>query len=90
MELCASSNLRSTQQSAQVSELKIYPNPVRNRLRLNKDNGNYRILSIDGKLLQSDELNDNIINVSDLSSGMYLLELKSDQDEILTSKFIKQ
>jgi hypothetical protein len=54
-----------------------YPNPARNQMQLNKTI-NYRLYSLDGKLLQQDN-NTKIVELSHLESGTYVLQ--SDQGE---------
>ncbi len=75
-------------QAAQVS---LYPNPVTNTLNIAaNETVNAVILSIDGRKLieQKDAKN---IDVSSLISGMYLIQVYSENNTLLkTDKFVKQ
>ncbi len=59
--------------------LTISPNPTNSILTLNTitDLENYKIYNISGQLLASDELSIDKINVSNLSNGVYFLELNN-------------
>lgn len=75
------------------SNFKIYPNPASNNLHIDTflaTDFSYEIISLDGKVMQSakTQLNNNKIDVSKLASGMYLLELKSENQRTV-QKFIK-
>ncbi|MDP4277660.1 MAG: T9SS type A sorting domain-containing protein [Bacteroidota bacterium] len=70
----------------------IYPNPVKNKLTLT-DQGTIidriRIFSATGKLMQTGKPTGCNIDVSGLTSGIYLLEIKTGEKR-QTVKFIKQ
>lgn len=75
----------------------IYPNPSKDRLILssNENNGilKIKIYNIEGKLLSNKSLKfeDKIsIDVSNLSSGMYFLNIKDENGQIEVKKFIKE
>ncbi|MGB0431276.1 MAG: T9SS type A sorting domain-containing protein, partial [Bacteroidia bacterium] len=79
----------------QSADLKIYPNPAQNTLFLNhsfNNNTQVEVYTTDGKLLIQDNLgsNENSIDVSQLSSGTYLLKMVNDegvwQKRILVNK----
>ncbi|MEZ4802708.1 MAG: T9SS type A sorting domain-containing protein [Gelidibacter sp.] len=71
-------------------------NPVKNELSLNVDEKlgnqlNYTIYSIDGKLIKRNQILENhIINVENLNSGMYFLLVSNESNFSQTLKFIKQ
>lgn len=77
--------------------LKLYPNPVRNSDKLNINfalnmSAKINVYSLDGKLVLRDQLNNSKfkdINISNLSNGIYLLRLETDNASI-TKKFIIQ
>lgn len=78
------------QELTKSSNLEVYPNPAENVLMLLIDGDfDYSILSIEGKLILSGKAKDSKINVEVLNSGMYYLEVISNE-KILTSQFIKQ
>ena len=71
------------------SVLKIYPNPVKNILNIEKKDQFQKadIYTINGQLVKSSLLKE--INVSDLSKGDYLVKIKTDNG-IQTEKMIKE
>ncbi len=79
------------------TEFSIYPNPVKNDLLLNsnKKSGNLKIhiFNIVGKLLSNKTSNFKIqesIDVSNLSNGIYFLNIKDENGNIEVKKFIKE
>ena len=71
----------------------LFPNPVKGdivniKLRMNTDI-TYRVLNINGRQVMSGKLSQNTINVSDLQSGLYFLEL-NDGEEPMVKKFVRQ
>jgi len=83
--------------SSQISEpenietqLTIYPNPAKNNLIINgaeEENISIQILNIAGQIIKT--CNKANIDISDLESGLYILQAKTSQ-RISTLKFIKQ
>jgi len=75
----------------QAEKIKIYPNPTSGTLRIESGDlqiENIQILDIAGKTIQ--QFNDTkTINVSQLSSGIYFVKLRTDKGE-LTKKVIKE
>ena len=74
----------------------IYPNPTTNSLNLTfentLENANLKLISITGQtVLEKQNISgtDFSLDVSDLNSGMYLIQITSDSNSY-TSKFIKQ
>ncbi|MFT6844112.1 MAG: hypothetical protein ACJAUV_000283 [Flavobacteriales bacterium] len=73
----------------------IYPNPAQEILKISfdpfMDSGNLRVLSIDGKLIHSQELIDNnpVLNVKSLKPGMYLLQIETNNSNTI-KRFIKK
>ena len=66
-------------------QLKIYPNPVVDFLRIeSKHTATIRIFNLEGELIRSEKLNDSEMDLSNLSSGVYLLEAE------LNGEFMKQ
>lgn len=80
-------------QSTLASDLILYPNPTKGLLNLNADygfeNAIYSVFDITGKRVLNDRFNSNTIDVSELSSGSYILRV-IDNGVIKTQKFIKQ
>jgi Secretion system C-terminal sorting domain len=77
--------------------IQIYPNPIRNSNMLNVKfalnmSAKINVYSLNGKLVLRDQLNNSKfkdINISNLSNGIYLLRLETDNSSI-TKKFIVQ
>jgi len=71
---------------------RIYPNPTGDVLNVELSSYyevRYRILDINGRVIRSSALDDSEIGVSDLISGMYLIEL-SYNDRVEVQKFVKR
>jgi dienelactone hydrolase len=68
------------------NDLIVYPNPANNTITLkgilNKNN-NYKIISIDGRLLKNEILNTSNIDISDLKKGIYFLEYENQKRKII-------
>jgi hypothetical protein len=70
---------------------KIYPNPASNVLNINHSYNEvtYTLFTIDGKIIKSGSLDNKQINISDLQSGIYLLQLTS-EGKSETKKIVKK
>ncbi|MEJ6793246.1 MAG: T9SS type A sorting domain-containing protein [Lacinutrix sp.] len=85
----------TTTESTFEKDIVIYPNPVLNMLNIqtnNLTNYNVDIYTLNGSLLQSSTINNNrAINVSNLSSGIYVAKfIDSNSKEIKIKKLIKK
>lgn len=71
----------------------IYPNPVKDILNVvglyQSNSVNFILFSIDGKQIKSGSIDNSQLNLSDLSRGLYLLQLESD-GKVVTEKIIKE
>ena len=71
----------------------LFPNPVKGNelnVKLRTDGSlTYRVLNINGRQVMKGKLSQNKINVSDLQSGLYFLEL-NDGEEPMVKKFVRQ
>jgi len=75
-----------------ASNIKIYPNPAENTLYITgfPENSNDIIIelrNIEGKMLKQTVLNSNTLDISDLSTGMYILSIQI-QDRISHKKLM--
>jgi len=72
-------------------EINVYPNPVNSQLtiEIKEQIKSISILGITGKTIKVINDNSKVINVSDLTIGVYFLQVKTNNG-ILTKKFIKQ
>ncbi|WP_146194127.1 T9SS type A sorting domain-containing protein [Brumimicrobium oceani] len=63
----------------EIDEVKIYPNPASEflNIELDKENLSYSIINMQGVLIDNGNVNAKQIDVSKLSSGMYVLQLSS-------------
>ena len=77
-------------------DLNAYPNPTRDKLTLhieeyNNEKLNYQLYNMSGRLLKNGVIKEfnTSIDLSNQNSGIYLLKVASDQQEIQTFKIIK-
>lgn len=73
-------------------KLTLSPNPVNNELRINVGNNIIEqivVSDLSGKRLMEWNSNLSIIQLTDLSSGVYIIQVKT-EDKILQAKFIKE
>ncbi len=74
--------------------VKLYPNPVNNLLYIENNNGfpieKVRILDPIGKIILQKTNSFETINVENLNSGLYLLQITTENNKIITQKFLKQ
>ena len=73
------------------NHLNIYPNPTSNQLRIDTElkPSEITIIDITGKTIMTTKQNTNIINVVDLSKGIYFIQLITEEGTV-TEKFVKQ
>lgn len=69
----------------------IYPNPAKYNIHTEhiRDAEKYRIVDVSGRLLKEGKIENEIINISNLSKGNYILQIVT-RDKIQTYKFIKE
>ncbi|MET3534961.1 fibronectin type III domain-containing protein [Chryseobacterium limigenitum] len=74
-----------------AKEIKLYPNPAIDILNVNNisDNAIYKIYNSTGKMINSGNITQNKINVSQLSQGIYIIMIEQGKD-IFRSQFIKK
>ncbi|ANF52163.1 hypothetical protein A0O34_17290 [Chryseobacterium glaciei] len=73
--------------TADIKELSVYPNPVKDVLYSDQKLENFELYSVSGSLIRSGK-NENSISVHDLPKGMYMLKIKN-KDKSITKKIIK-
>ena len=82
-------------ESSNISEhdVFVYPNPVSgnhlNVVLLDYKGISYRVMNMLGQTVDSGQLKSQQVNVENLESGMYFLEI-NDGDEVLIKKFIRR
>ena len=74
------------------ASLTLYPNPASNLLTINATNRieKIEVFNMLGKLVLDSNSNSNKIDVSNLSSGMYISKIYQENDIISTKRFVKQ
>ncbi|CAL2091446.1 conserved protein of unknown function precursor containing a T9SS type A C-terminal secretion signal. Putative S8 family peptidase [Tenacibaculum sp. 190524A02b] len=76
-----------------VSDVMAYPNPAKDYVQvrmLSKEAGvTYKIINTIGSVVQSGRLNSSNVNISQLKSGIYMLEV-NDGQRSLTTKLVKE
>ncbi|ULC58387.1 endonuclease [Flaviramulus sp. BrNp1-15] len=85
-------SFKDTSSEGLLDEFSVYPNPVSGsilNIHADSDFVNYRIVNLLGQSVKSGVLNNEIITVDSLKSGMYVIEL-SDGEEKVAKKFVKQ
>lgn len=74
--------------------LSIYPNPAVDELRITSDVGlqftSANIFGLDGRFIFSRSVSGHTVNVADLNSGAYVLELLSDDNVAVRQSFLKK
>jgi hypothetical protein len=91
--LCITEGETLSLESTLENDLILYPNPTKGLLNLNAnygfENAIFSVFDITGKRVLNDRFNSNTIDVSELSSGNYILRVINN-GVIKTQKFIKQ
>ncbi|MFN5794548.1 MAG: T9SS type A sorting domain-containing protein, partial [Bacteroidota bacterium] len=79
-----------TNKQFESNEITIYPNPANNTISVNlKNNSTFNILDLTGRLVIASKVENNIIDISNLNKGVYILQTNSVNGTINT-KFLKQ
>lgn len=75
-----------------LASLKVYPNPSQDYFQLDTplDITSLNLYDISGKEVKNYEQMQDTYNISDLSPGIYLLEIKFETGDVLTKKLIKE
>jgi len=84
-------NVANTNELIRNTDISVYPNPSSDVINISSIEGvdSYKIITVDGKTIQENELTSNQINIENLQAGVYLLELKIDK-QVIVKKFIKK
>ncbi len=81
----------SSNNDVSLSYVSIYPNPTSDLVHITTDHAvSFSIISTTGKVHQQGMLQNNIIDVSLLSPGTYILIIKNKNNQYLNHKLIKQ
>jgi hypothetical protein len=73
-------------------EIIIFPNPVQNILTLKTPEIIKEVSIIDllGQEVNTNQLSTNSLDVSNLSEGIYIIKVTSENDKTFSTKFVKQ
>lgn len=76
--------------SLSTNSVRLYPNPVNDKLFIKSDNAidSITIYNVSGQIIKQTEIFSNVIDVSGLNAGLYFINIKSDNRENI-KKFIK-
>ncbi|CAL2093087.1 S8 family serine peptidase [Tenacibaculum sp. 190524A05c] len=74
--------------------ISVFPNPTNELINISVNSDEFQvsditIFDISGKMILKKRNNSNVINVSNLSPGIYFLELKTSNDILFTKKIVK-
>jgi TRAP-type uncharacterized transport system substrate-binding protein len=72
-----------------ISEVQIYPNPTSNQLTIATDLAinEIKLIDITGKTIRSIKQDTKVINVADLPSGIYFIQLITNE-KVITKKLV--
>jgi photosystem II stability/assembly factor-like uncharacterized protein len=77
-----------------LNTISISPNPANQSIQIQgvdfSEGVRIKIISIDGKIMKDEMINQSNISISDLNSGMYFMELTDSNDKTGITKFIKE
>lgn len=79
-------------ETVETSSFALYPNPVEGELNVsfaNSDGYSFRIINTLGQQLSVGQLSGNLVDVSNLSTGIYIIELNKG-DKRIVKKFVKK
>lgn len=72
----------------------IYPNPANQSIKIQgvdfNDGITIKIISIDGKIIRDEVMEQSNINISELTKGLYFVELTNKEGKIGVTKFVKE
>jgi chitodextrinase len=86
------SNLTEIHLNEILTTISLYPNPTREVLNVETNSAstlNYSVINYLGQVIKTGKIENNLINVSHLNSGIYILEVNDGQKSV-TKKFIKE
>jgi len=78
--------------NSRTKSLNIYPNPISDFINISGITGEYEvsISDISGKLIMMDKINSNILDVSSLNPGIYILNIKLKDGSTFINKILKK
>ena len=85
--------ISSTNNTKATGLLSLMPNPAWEQLHItttDSEFASYHIIDMSGRLLQTGQVDDSQIDISQLSPGLYVIELTTTEGRIAMSKFVKE
>lgn len=77
-------------QDLQISEFYVYPNPTKGVVYFNKNVKDIKVYDITGKMVKSFVGNKELIDITNLSNGVYIIKYLDGNNQLHASKIIKQ
>ena len=79
--------VNSVSENKWIEQIKVYPNPVGNYLNIMGPYETLTLMDVNGRIIKKS--GDKIIDVTNITSGLYFLKIKSKDNKIVTKKIIK-
>jgi bacillolysin len=88
----AISTIADTNSNEVLTTISLYPNPTKDVLNIETNSEtklNYSVINYLGQVVKTGSIDNNVLNVSNLNAGIYILEVNDGQKSV-TKKFIKE
>lgn len=88
----AISTLTENNSNESLTTISLYPNPTKDVLNIETNSAtklNYTVINYLGQVVKTGSIDNNVLNVSSLNAGIYILEVNDGQKSV-TKKFIKE
>lgn len=72
------------------SDVSVFPNPAQDYVTIVEEFNSLQVYNVSGSLVLDIQQNQNQINVSDLSSGVYFIQMQTIDGQLKQSKFVKK
>ena len=82
--------LLSSKESTLLNKNKFYPNPTKSILNFSQELSEIKILDMNGKLISQKNEKSKNISLENLPKGIYIINGKNNDGEIISEKFIKE
>ena len=64
-----------TKEAVDLNELKLWPNPAKDYIQINKSNIQFQIYDMSMRLVTTGNCSDGIIDIKELNGGYYIFEI---------------
>lgn len=86
-------NIILSSKEVELGQLKIFPNPAKNKIYIENPEGfkteSISIIDISGQKIKEFEMNENYIDISEISPGIYLFKLVHENGEVIKKIIIE-